>query len=211
MHQRNDTRSLTVFSMSMILVIHFWTLCALPVTWTVRSVDLGQHSGKTLMSMSWSWRNSLSLDPAFPITQPAWLWWISIFSSASSSSRRDLNFCERKLSTFQHFRNFRLEILPTEKAANKLSLQRLVSKRERKCKGKKGEGIELIWITHWKFIIGLARKRRGQTRGRPRMLLLDWMMKEGYRKLKEEGAGQHDNWWWHWTNGRMKLPRKAEN
>ena len=41
------------------------------------------------------------------------------------------------------------------------------------------------------------RKNGGETtRGRPRIMLLDWIMKEGYRKLTER-TGQHVKWR-HW-------------
>jgi len=36
-------------------------------------------------------------------------------------------------------------------------------------------------------------------RGRPRQKLLDWMMSEGYNKLKEEA--QHRERWSHWRSG----------
>ena len=44
-------------------------------------------------------------------------------------------------------------------------------------------------------------------RGRPRMMLLDWMLKEDYSKLKEKKLEIVVNG----AIGRTNLPRKAEN
>ena len=47
------------------------------------------------------------------------------------------------------------------------------------------------------IIEGRMEGKRG--RGRPRQKLLDWMMSEGYSKLKEEA--QHRETWSHWRSG----------
>ena len=45
-----------------------------------------------------------------------------------------------------------------------------------------------------------------KNRGRPRMMLLDWMMKEDYSKLKPCRRAGHRG-----AIGRMNMIRKAEN
>jgi len=42
-------------------------------------------------------------------------------------------------------------------------------------------------------------------RERPRQKLLDWMMSEGYSKLKEES--QHRETWSHWRSGPARRQR----
>ena len=37
------------------------------------------------------------------------------------------------------------------------------------------------------------RTRKGKTRGRLRLMLLDWIMKENYSRIKER-AGEHGEW-----------------
>jgi len=47
------------------------------------------------------------------------------------------------------------------------------------------------------IIEGRMGGRKG--RGRPRQKLLDWMMREGYKELKEEAQRREE--WCHWTYG----------
>jgi len=59
------------------------------------------------------------------------------------------------------------------------------------------------WLGHIMRVDSLLRtiikgRMEGKKkRGRPRMMLLDWMMKDDYNKLKERAA--HRSEWRHWT------------
>jgi len=75
---------LTVRSISMMEIRQLMTFGGCPDIRTMRSVDSGQHIANTLTSTPNSWRMSRSLEPALPMTQPAWLWCISRRSSQSS-------------------------------------------------------------------------------------------------------------------------------
>ena len=73
----------------------------------------------------------------------------------------------------------------------KRSLIGIIRSRQRKWLGHIMRGDSLL-----RTIIE-GRMEGKKTRGRPRMMLLDWMMEKDYSKLKER-ARQRDEWR-HWT------------
>ena len=83
-----------------------------------------------------------------------------------------------------------------KKVEEKRSVMDIVRTRQKNCIGQILRGNSL----QSEIMEGMMEGKRG--RGRPRHKLMDWMMVDGYRKLKEEA--QHREEWSRWTFGPAK-------
>ena len=128
------------------------------------------------------------------------IWSVTLYASETWTMRKE---DVKRLEAFEMWLWRRMEKISwTEHISNEEVLRMVGEERSILATIKKRQR---NWIGHIlrgdslgrEIIEGRMEGRKG--RGRPRQKLLDWMMREGYKELKEEAQRREE--WCHWTYG----------